>query len=348
MQLNQTGVFYANKAAAGASKPFPMQYRRRFGKYFDRQFTILLVVCGLVLGLPVLLLSYREPTGDLSDKEIKRIQERYAQLVLNQPKPEPAEEDTKGSGRVQEQAKEDTKEEEKIDRAKESVADKQARRERTREDRQRRREQISKEVGSAGIFAAITSAAGSGGSMVSGGVSDLLGAANAASNLDGVAITGGSFATRNVDPSTLTGRRGERTTGVGIERTEVGRVEERRIASAGSVNITSEPPAISGDQTQVESSQACINSTIVRERAKIKRVFETWLKRDPQLGGRLKVKFTIMGNGTVANVIVIQSTTNNSRFDSNVTRYISQWDFSACAVGSALEVELPFVFEGQS
>jgi len=217
-----------------------------------------------------------------------------------------------------------------------------------RAGRQQRLDRISREVGSAGIFAAITAASGSGGALASGGVSDLLGAANVVAGLEGVAVSGGAFATRNVDPATLTGRRGERTTGVDIERSEVGRVEGTRIASSGAVNITSEAPALSGDESEVKSSQACIQKAITREQAKLKRVYETWLKRDPQLGGRIKVKFTIEANGTVSGVAVIQSTTNNSRFDANITRYVSQWDFAACSVGSALEVELPIAFEGQS
>jgi len=342
MQANQTGVFYANLAAAGIAA-FPRQYRRRAFSQLDRRFMLVVAACALGLGLPTFILSYVKPPVDLSAREIRKIQERYAQLVLNQPKPEEAKED---EGKGAEQA--GTEKVEKVDRSKESYVDKERRRESNREQRSRRMERISREVGTSGIFAAITAASGSGGAIGAGGVSDLLGATDVVSGLAGISVSRGTFATRNVDPATLTGRRGTATTGVGIEVAEVGRAESRQIASGGTASITSEPPQISGDESQVKSSQACIQSVINVERSKIKRVYETWLKRDPQLGGKIKVRFTILANGTVGNAAAISSTTGNGRFDENVVRYVARWDFSGCSVGSAMEVELPFVFEGQS
>lgn len=345
MKTDQTGVFYLNASDETPMAAFPREYRRRFFATMDRNFVALWAGCAFVLGGAALGFSLRELPEEASEQEILKIQERYAQLVLNQPKPKREEE--KELSTVDDVGAEEA-EKEKVDRKKESYADKQERRRRTRDERRARREKISKEVGSAGIFAAITAAGGSSGG--SSGVSDLLGATDVVSGLEGLSVSGGTFATANqgVDPSTLTGRRGTRTTGVGIEKEDVGRTTGPRIASTGSVSISSEPPEISGDDAQVQTSTACIQSVINRERAKIKRVYESWLKRDPKLSGRIKVKFTIMPGGTVTGAVIVQATTGNSRFNQNVLRYISNWDFAKCSPESALEIVLPFVFEGLS
>jgi TonB family protein len=344
MKQDQTGVFYLHADGEQPLRAFPREYRRRFLSNLDRNFVVLWAGCAFVMGGAALGFSLRDLPEEASEKEILKIQERYAQLVLNQPKPKPKKEERRAASDDAGQAKK----EDKIDRKKESYAEKAERRARTREERQARRDAISEEVGSAGIFAAITAVGGSGGGDAA--VSDLLGAANAVAGLEGLSVSGGTFASANqgVDPSALTGRRGTRTTGVGIEKGSVGMAANRQIASTGNVSISSEPPQISGDEGQVKTSQACINSVINREKAKIKRVYETWLKRDPQLGGRIKVRFTIMTDGSVTSAVSVQSTTNNTRFDQNVLRYISRWNFAKCSPDSPLEIVLPFVFEGLS
>ena len=345
MQTQKTGVFYINPAASGALPEFPREYRKRPFSQIDRRFALLVLICFVVVAGPTMFLSTRQPSEELTEKEIQKIQERYAQLVLNQEKPEEEEEDEgKGAG----EAKQEKKEEEEVDREKESFAEKKARKEATSEERRARRQQISEEGGAAGIFAAITASGGSGPSASS-GVSDLLGATNAVAGLQGLSVSGGAFASANqgVDPNKLTGRRGSRTSGVGIDEGEMGgKASTRQLASAGDVSISSEPPQISGDDAQVQSSQACIQRIIRNESAKIKRMYETWLKRDPELGGRIKVRFRIMADGSVGNTLIIQSTTNNSGFDQNALRYIGRWNFSSCGMGSPLDIELPFVFEG--
>ncbi|MBD3242335.1 MAG: TonB family protein [Chitinivibrionales bacterium] len=347
MKTDQTGIFYLHAAGEKPLPSFPKEYRRRFFAMLDRRFVGLWAGCAVVMGGVALGFSLRELPEEASEKEILKIQERYAQLVLNQPKPKREEKEERGPSRSESKPEKEEEPQEEVDREKESFAQKEQRRKRTREDRKARREQISKEVGSAGIFAAITSASGSGGGS-SKGASDLLGAADVVSGLEGLSVSGGTFASRNVDPESLSGRRGERTSGIEMEREEVGRAQTRQIAAAGNVNISSEPPKISGDEAQVKTSQACIQRTINYERAKIKRVYETWLKRDPKLGGRIKIRFTIMPDGSVTSALIVQSTTGNTRFDQNVLRYIGRWNFAKCSPDSPLEIELPFVFEGSS
>lgn len=349
---SQTGIFYYKDV--GSAGVFPKTLRRSALSRLEPRFSAIFLGLLLLFSVTVGILSHRKIKDDTySEKEILKIQERYAQLVLNQPKPkvEPVEKETKakvaqtGSQKKTEEAKKEVK----VDREKESFVQREQRREETRATREQVRQQVAKQVMSAGIFAAITSTTGGGGT---GGpkVSDLLNTATAGlSDFGTINVSKGTFATKNVDAATLAQRKGERVSNVGIQKQDVGRAAVAQVASAGAVNITTQAPEISGESAgSAERSQAAIGRVVTRESQRLKRVYEDWLKRDPQLAGRLKVKFSILPDGSVSNVVVVESTTNNADFDEAVVRYIKRWQFSPVSGGGPVEVIYPFAFEGQA
>jgi len=351
MHRQPTGIFYVNAGNTKQSKVFPKEFRSQPFKRVDIRYWIVLGISLFVLGMITFLLSLRELPTETTDKEIQKIQERYAQLVLNQPRPQVEKVEEKvdvGSEEASPEAEpEEETPEKKVDRKKESFVQKQARKERSSEQRKRERQKIAQQVQSVGLFAAISSSGGSDKGAAS-GVSDLLGASEVLSGIGDIDISEGSFATNEIKKEQLTARKGTRRTGVSIKKSDVGKATSQQLASSGTVNVTSEPPTISGDDEQVLTSKSCLNRIIKRQRSRIKKVFETWLKRDPNLGGRITVKFTILANGGVSGVKVLQSTTGNTKFDQTITRYIKRWQFSTCTITSPIEIELPFVFEAQS
>jgi TonB family protein len=349
---SQSGIFYFKEI--GAIGTFPKNLRRSTLSRIDPRFSAIFIGLLLVAFIGTGILSHKKLKDETyTEKEILKIQERYAQLVLNQPKPkvEPVEKEQKakvaqtGSQKKAEEAKKEVK----VDHEKESFVQREQRREATRETREQVRAQVKKQVMSAGIFAAITATGATGGS---GGakVSDLLNTATAGlSDFGTMNVAKGTFATKNVDAATLAQRKGERVSNVGIQKQEVGRAAVSQVASAGSVNITSQAPVITGESaSSTERSQAAISRIVTRESQRLKRVYEDWLKRDPQLAGRLKVKFSILPDGSVSNVVVVESTTNNADFDEAILRYIKRWQFASVSGGGPVEVVYPFAFEGQT
>ena len=347
MPPQQTGIFFMNAGAQTSLKAFPKEYRKRLLAGVDRKFSVLLISCILVAGTVTFLLSLRELPEEASEKEILKIQERYAQLVLNQPKPKPKPKVEQTEQEIEEPGprEEEQEEEEEVDREEETFVERRERKKATQEERRERRKQIAKQVKSTGIFAAITSSGGGGDGTSD--AADLLGATDAVGDLGDISVSKGSFATRKTGEKELK-RRGKKTSGVGIEKEAVGRTAVKQIASAGDVKLSSEPPKIKGDRAQVSTSKACIQRVINKERRRLKRVYENWLKRDPQLGGRIKISFTILPSGAVSSVSVLNTSTGNAGFDRNIVRYIKRWRFTACKPASPLEIDLPFVFEGQS
>ena len=341
---------------------FPKEFRRGPFSRFERSFVFIFAGLIAVFYLTVGLLSLFVKVDTVeSQKDILKIQERYAQLVLNQPKPkeEPVKTDEKmKTGTANEDAADKVKEEEKtedvkVDRSKESFKEKEQRKEATSEVRRQVREQVAKQVQTSGIFAAITasSGGGSGGGAAVSSAADLLGSAgvDGLGDISNITISKGTFATKKIEQSSSAERKGSRTTDVGIQKESVGKAEVTQIATAASVNITSAPAEITGESSShSDRSQAAIQRIVTREAQRLKRVYEDWLKRDPALSGRLTVKFTISSSGAVSAVSIVKSTTNNQDFDETILRYIKRWQFPDVPGGSSVEVVYPFIFEGLS
>ncbi len=354
MSADSGGIVFSQTAAvAQASAFFPKEFRQGFFGRFDSRFSLLVLICMVVCFTSVGVLSLRKPPEIVSEKEITKIQQRYARLVLNQPesavRPKVAEVTERITDAKRKEKIEEKKEEVKIDREKETFVEKKKRQEAGIEKRRLAREQAARQIQSAGIFAAITAAGGSGGGKFS-SASDLLGTAGlGVTDLGELKLTKGTFVSRNVDASEVIARRESRTEGVDVRREEIGRTTVTKVASNIEVNITTAPPEVSGASASLqERSQAAIQSVVNRESRRLKRLYEEWLKRDPTLTGRLTIKFVILPSGAVANVTVVKSTTGNSEFDEMVIRYIKRWEFPAVEGAGAVEVVYPFVFEGHS
>ncbi|NLG17754.1 MAG: energy transducer TonB [Fibrobacter sp.] len=348
MSKNQTGIFFLDLNQS--SKPFPKEFNKGLFSRFETRFLTILILCGVIIFTSIGLLSLKKPSTMVSEKEISRIQERYARLVLNQPKPREEEKEKKTISSVQKTAEvkqEEKKEEVKVDREKETFVDKQKRKEAGSELRRQQRQEVAEQVKNAGIFAAITASGSGSGSIAS--ASDLLSAGTQIEDLGNLNISKGTFTQKKSTPAGELKKRENRTSGVEIEKEKIGNAAVSQVASAATVNITSQPPEVTGESaSHADRSQATIQRVVSRETQRLKRVYEDWLKRDPALSGRLSVKFVILPSGSVSNVSIVTSTTNNSDFDQTVLRYIKRWQFPVVEGGSPVEVVYPFVFEGQT
>jgi TonB family protein len=352
MANEQTSSVVMRMPGNQSSALFPKEFRKGLFTHVDKRFTLILSICGFVIFTVFAILSLRKPSVEVSEKEITQIQERYARLVLNQEKPEVKVKEvpkaTVAAPEQKEETQESDKEKPKVEREKETFVEKQKRKESGVEERRQIREQVAKQIQSSGIFAAITAAGNSGGT--GGDVSDLLGnVTQGTADLGSISVSKGSFATKKDDTAGLATKKGVATTGVDLERQNIARTEVTRVASSGSVNITSQAPEVSGESSShADRSQSAIQRVVNRETQRLKRVYEDWLKRDPALNGSLTVKFVILPSGAVSNVSIVKSSTGNGEFDETILRYIKRWQFPPVPDSGPVEVVYPFVFEGQS
>lgn len=326
---------------------FPKELRAGLFRSRDKDFFIVFLACSAILFSSVYVLSLQPVTVEVSEKQIAKIQERYANLVLNQKKPEPPpqkealkrkREETEGSA---EQAKME------VNRTRESMAERGERKMQTQQERAKKREVMVKEIASSGIFAAITASSGSGHSSQN-VIQDLIGSGDVSDQISSLEISGKSFSQASVDVDARRQRRETRSSGGSISQSKLESVKGDEIARRGNVEFTEKPQEVQGEATQnSQRTPMALSNVIKPEQARLVYVYEKWLKKDPNLTGKLVIRFTILANGSVSSVDIVSSTTNNPEFDSTICRYIKRWEFSPISENSgSVTVVYPFVFTG--
>ncbi len=360
-KLGQSGIFYfSTSEAATVPGEFPQEYRRTFKSRFDPRFTGIFLGLAFVIFLTVGLLSrikLKDTAG--SDQEMLKIQERYARLVLNKemPKKEEPKIDLKKEAAARasaEQAIEEKEEEAVAERRKtETVVEKTQRKQASSEQRAVKREamkrQMEKETG--GLFAALTSVSGGGGSGPSkGGVRDLIGNIDATASLSGMNLSGASFASKRAEafvPGSGDGtgggsRRGSRAEGGTISTSGLSSASAGTLKSEGNIEV-SNVENIQGEAAKDASRDMKTLSQILQKyQPRLKKVYEDFLKRNPDLSGKMVVKFTIEADGSVSGVNVVSSDLNDRELERNLVRYIERIKFPPAS--GKITIEWPLIF----
>ncbi|HJX52710.1 MAG TPA: AgmX/PglI C-terminal domain-containing protein [Polyangia bacterium] len=102
--------------------------------------------------------------------------------------------------------------------------------------------------------------------------------------------------------------------------------------------VRSEAPAVDG-----ELDPALVSKEVRARIGAVKACYERALKRNPNLSGKIKVRWTITAAGTVSGVDIADDSMGDSEVSSCIKQLVARWRFPAPAGGS-VEVEFPFVF----
>jgi len=333
---------------------FKRQFKRHLKDSFDKRFVAIWLVSFAVHFSVALYFAINPPTTTIKRSEIDRIQKQFATFVLERqvaedpPLPEPEPElllspeskttispAAKGSqdavgfrdGGASEQPETmATSGAGSYDGSGGSIGGDQ---------HQASREQISREVSSKGLLGLLT---GSGSHARGEAVTDVLGDAagktrdleQALGNLDGlkrpdkstVAAGGGGRGKRNQ-------KRSRTTAGGGIDNLIAGK-EKLRSSNVKRVG-TFEVGEISNiaDESGVKSKSRDpdqVSEVINRHNSSIQYCYQRELKQNPDLKGKLVVRFTITPEGKVRDVKVVSSTLNSPRIERCVLLRIKRWD----------------------
>ena len=109
--------------------------------------------------------------------------------------------------------------------------------------------------------------------------------------------------------------------------------------------VSFKKPQIVGDVAQTGNrSQKAIQKVIRQNQKRLETVHKRWLKKFPDLAGKVTVRFTILQTGKVFDIVVLENSTNNDGFSNDIVRRIKNWNFGPVEKGE-LKVTLPFVFQ---
>jgi hypothetical protein len=109
---------------------------------------------------------------------------------------------------------------------------------------------------------------------------------------------------------------------------------ERRISAV----VKSEAPAVDG-----ELDPGIVAKEVKARLSAIKTCYERALKRNPNLGGKITIHWTITAAGTVQGVDVENDSLGDSEVANCIKGLVARWRFPAPS-GGAVEVSYPFVF----
>jgi len=330
-----------------------IDFGRKLKDVIDRRFLLIWLASFIVHFSTALYFSINPPNPQFHRSEIDRIQKQFATLVLEKEiEIEPAEpenivtdnaasEGTQfssniNSGRLIE-SQGGSQSEAAGETTGENLVESEGFGNVSGSDKRRAsREQISQEVSSKGLLGLLT---GSGSNTQGETVSDVLGeAANTQNNFDKVMgdLDGLKKAGKSAPGSALnqgTGRRiqkGNRSTaGGGIDSLVSGKqqVESTDIRRKG--NIVVEKVSSIADERGIKSESRDpdkVSEVINRHNSSIQYCYQRELKQNPDIRGKLVVRFTVTPAGKVRDVKIISSTLNNARIERCVITRIKRWD----------------------
>jgi TonB family protein len=72
--------------------------------------------------------------------------------------------------------------------------------------------------------------------------------------------------------------------------------------------------------------------------------YEKFLKKAPDLSGKITIRFTINAEGSVTKLEVMENTTGNKELEDEIIRKVKMWNFESIPEGD-VTVTYPLVFQ---
>ncbi|MDZ7266935.1 MAG: TonB family protein [candidate division KSB1 bacterium] len=210
----------------------------------------------------------------------------------------------------------------------------------------RSRAAISQQVGNQGLLGLLTSSSG----LATGeSAADILGSHDANTNLDQAlaGVTGIKRAGSGAEAESGAGAegsgvgsggpgkgrvRGGRDTGTGnIDAlvSGLGEGKAKGVSRSGELVINSEKPLIEAEEGQVGGAGRnadAIQAVVAKHSPAIEYCYQRAIKRDPNLKGKIVVRFVITPQGTVESATIVSKTVNNPEVEDCILSRIRRWD----------------------
>jgi TonB family protein len=124
---------------------------------------------------------------------------------------------------------------------------------------------------------------------------------------------------------------------------DMGKTTTKDLMKTGNI-IIRPPESIEGAaSSNARRNDDVIGEIVTRNKAGIKLSYDKFLKRDPDLAGKITIRFTISAAGTVTTVAILENTTGNIAFEQELIRKIKLWRFDEVPEGD-VTVTYPFLF----
>lgn len=108
--------------------------------------------------------------------------------------------------------------------------------------------------------------------------------------------------------------------------------------------IIQRPESIEGAaSSSAKRDNNAINKVVSSHKTSIRMSYDKYLKRIPDLAGKITIRFTILATGRVTDVQILENTTGNPGLERDIIRKVKMWRFEDIGEGE-VTVTYPFVF----
>jgi TonB family protein len=318
---------------------------------YDRYFFVFILV-SLIIHFCFVVSVKRVDVSKIKDKTIEEVPQRIARIIMNKPKaPEVKKVKVQALPKAEAAEKPVQEAASQVSRGTGGAASAPGSKERKAAlvNVARKASRIEKELRTTGMLALLT---GQGPSRYRGrGAVDIMGGQNVKSvDLDAALknVTGVTRAGSESDLQVkLTTRRvveTEQKVSISDMVKGFGRTE-KTLEKLGDIQV-SKPKTIGTAPASANRDESVISNFVKKNMRSIEAEYNRLLKADPGMNGKVTVRFTILPDGRVTDVEVVESTIDNESLKQKIVRVVQNWVFPAIGESEGnLTVNFPFVFQ---
>ncbi len=125
---------------------------------------------------------------------------------------------------------------------------------------------------------------------------------------------------------------------------DIGSPKATDLSKKGTILI-SRPESIEGAaSSSAKRDIMAINAVVASHKTSVRMSYERFLKKTPDLAGKITIRFTIDAAGNVTRLEVLENTTGNKELEDEIARKVKMWKFEAIPEGE-VTITYPLVFQ---
>jgi TonB family protein len=124
----------------------------------------------------------------------------------------------------------------------------------------------------------------------------------------------------------------------------IGAAKTSDLSKKGDILI-SKPESIEGAaSSSAKRDISAINAVVASHKTSVRMSYERFLKKSPDLAGKITIRFTIDAGGYVTRMEVLENTTGNKDLEEEILRKVKMWKFEEIPEGE-VTITYPLVFQ---
>jgi TonB family protein len=305
----------------------------------DRRFIFIMIFSVILHGVIVYYLNSFD-VKKMKPRTIDELPQRIVKLIMNKPKKK----EKKKVEVAKKEKKPETPEEKEVEKKKEKAKKVQA----AQKNVAKRATKVTKELRTTGMLAILT---GKGPTRSrSRSVVDVLhGQSVRSTDLDAALknMSGVSRAGSAEDMEVkLTTRRSKQSKKVSIKDfVKSFDRKEKTLEKMGNIKVR-KPKREGPASSSAMRDDKAISNYVKKNMRSIKAAYNRVLKQNPNLAGKITIRFTILPSGRVSSVSVVESTVDDETLKTRIMRVIKNWRFPSIPDSEGnVTVNFPFIFQ---